>query len=274
MLNLGDYAPGDVVRGFFNSADLGGAPITLAGGVLSAYKDIDDTETVTGVTLELDVDGRTGFHRFAVDTADAFYAAGSKIAVVITTGTVDSVSVVGRVVGYFTLGAVSALRPTVPTRTLDVSATGEAGLDWANIGAPTTVQGLSGTTIKDVTDVLAQIAVALGRLPASLVGGRMDASMGAVAGVADVAIALSKSAAGIIRGSAVSGTLTTTQMTSSLTPAPTSVTVLAGRRIVFISGALFGQQALISAYDPGATHLLTFSQVVSAPVAGVEFVIV
>jgi len=46
----------------------------------------------------------------------------------------------------------SRLAPTVAARTLDVTATGEAGLDWANIGSPTTVQGLSGTTIKAVTD--------------------------------------------------------------------------------------------------------------------------
>lgn len=46
----------------------------------------------------------------------------------------------------------SRLAPTTAGRTLDVSAGGEAGLDWANIGSPTTVQGLSGTTIKNSTD--------------------------------------------------------------------------------------------------------------------------
>lgn len=39
------------------------------------------------------------------------------------------------------------LVPTVAGRTLDCSAGGEAGLDWANIGSPTTVVALSGTTI-------------------------------------------------------------------------------------------------------------------------------
>lgn len=43
--------------------------------------------------------------------------------------------------------ASRSLKPTVPNRTLDVSAGGEAGLDWNNIGSPTTAQGLSGTTI-------------------------------------------------------------------------------------------------------------------------------
>jgi len=39
------------------------------------------------------------------------------------------------------------LAPTVNGRTLDVTATGEAGIDWANIGGPTTSVNLSGTTI-------------------------------------------------------------------------------------------------------------------------------
>ena len=53
------------------------------------------------------------------------------------------------------------LVPTVAGRTLDVSATGEAGLDWANIGAPTTVQNLSATNI-NVTQVVASVSGAVG----------------------------------------------------------------------------------------------------------------
>lgn len=44
------------------------------------------------------------------------------------------------------------LVPTTAGRKLDVSAGGEAGLDWANVGSPTTTVGLSGTTIKNSTD--------------------------------------------------------------------------------------------------------------------------
>lgn len=39
------------------------------------------------------------------------------------------------------------LIPTVAGRTLDCSAGGEAGVDWANVGSPTTTLNLSGTTI-------------------------------------------------------------------------------------------------------------------------------
>lgn len=45
------------------------------------------------------------------------------------------------------------LIPTVAGRTLDCSAGGEAGLDWANVGSPTTAVDLSNTTIKTTQKV-------------------------------------------------------------------------------------------------------------------------
>lgn len=47
------------------------------------------------------------------------------------------------------------LQPTVAGRTLDVTATGEAGIDWSNIGAPTTTVNLSGTSTKAVEPTVA-----------------------------------------------------------------------------------------------------------------------
>jgi hypothetical protein len=73
------------------------------------------------------------------------------------------------------------LSPTVQGRALDVSAGGEAGVDWANVGSPTTTLNLSGTTIKTATDVETDTADIQTRLPAALVSGRIDASVGAMA---------------------------------------------------------------------------------------------
>lgn len=53
------------------------------------------------------------------------------------------------------------LTPTTAGRTLDVSAGGEAGLDWANIGSPTTAVNLSATNI-DVDQVVASVSGAVG----------------------------------------------------------------------------------------------------------------
>jgi len=65
----------------------------------------------------------------------------------------DKFTVLEEVV-YDALFAASApgyLQSTTAGRTLDVSATGEAGLDWANIGSPSTTVNLSATTIAGST---------------------------------------------------------------------------------------------------------------------------
>ena len=61
----------------------------------------------------------------------------------------------------FASTAPGYLQPTTAGRTLDVSATGEAGIDWANVGSPTTSVNLSGTTVNLVntaTTVTDQVA--------------------------------------------------------------------------------------------------------------------
>lgn len=54
-----------------------------------------------------------------------------------------------------------SLRPTTADRTLDVSSGGEAGIDLANVGNPTTTLNLSGTTVKAVTDMVTANVVQL-----------------------------------------------------------------------------------------------------------------
>lgn len=161
---VGDYAPGDTVDCNFGTVRPStGASFTLAGTpAISVYKDNSTTESTTGVTLTADLDSRTGLNHVRVTTGSdgTFYSAGSYFEAVITTGTVDSISVVGQPVCAFTLNKVSALRPTTAARTLDVASTGEAGLDIANVSACTgsvpalgiidcgTAQAATGTTLQ------------------------------------------------------------------------------------------------------------------------------
>lgn len=184
MKHLGDFDASTVVYGKFTTfRPSTGAAYTLGGTpALSVYKDNSTTQSTTGVTLTADFDAVTGLNHFAIDTSadGTFYSSGSFFDIVITTGTVDSVSVVGSVVASFTLRKTSTLKPTTAGRTLDVSAGGEAGVDWANVGSPSTVLNLSGTTIKTATDVETDTADIQTRLPAALVGGRIDANMGAI----------------------------------------------------------------------------------------------
>lgn len=104
---LGDFAPGATIRRLFNSeATADGAPITLAGTpVAKVYKDGSTTEVTTGVTLTVGFDTVTGLHSIVVDTSSdgTFYAAGSDFFVVLTAGTVDGISVVGKILAHFSL---------------------------------------------------------------------------------------------------------------------------------------------------------------------------
>jgi hypothetical protein len=167
--NLGDFDPTTVVYGKFVSVRVDtGAPATLTSGALSVYKDNSLTQSTTGVTFTGDFDSVTGLNHFAIDTSadGSFYSAGSFFDVVITTGTVNSISAVGYCVGQFTLRKTAALKPTTAARTLDVSATGEAGVDWANVGSPTTANALTATTISS-SQVVASVTGAVGSVTAA-----------------------------------------------------------------------------------------------------------
>lgn len=155
MSFLGDFATGGTIRGYFNTRKSTGQPITFSGSpALAVYKDDGTTESTAGITLTIDFDSRTGMHLFAIDTSadGSFYSAGSDFRVVVSSGTVDSINVAGSKVAEFSLANRSALRPTIAGRTLDVSSGGEAGIDFANIGSPTSSVNLSGTTIGTVTN--------------------------------------------------------------------------------------------------------------------------
>lgn len=101
------------------------------------------------------------------------------------------------------------LVPTVAGRTLDVSAGGEAGIDFANIGSPTTTQNLSGTTVKTATDVEADTQDLQSRTPAALgANGNMKADIRDILGTASAA----PTVAGILR---VEDAVTQARLTST-----------------------------------------------------------
>lgn len=183
--------------------------------------------------------------------------------------------------------------PTTTGRSIDVSAGGEVGLDWANVGGSTTILNLSGTTIKTATDVdtqlgaiddyldteIAAIKAKTDNLPAS------PAATGDIPTAATVADAIwdearsghttagtfGESFDGLEAGQAATGTLSTTQMTTNLTEATDDH--YNGRIIVWLTGALKRQATDITDYT-GSTKMLTFTAVTEAPANGDRFIIV
>ena len=114
-----------------------GTPTVLAGSpVVSAYEDAGLTQITAGITLGVDHDGVVGLNMLTlVATGGNGFEAGKDYHLVITAGTVGGVSVVGEVVGHFSLGLSAAF-----TRI------GAAGAGLSNIGTIATVTTLTNKT--------------------------------------------------------------------------------------------------------------------------------
>lgn len=163
---MSDYAPASVLD-FAFATILNAVPTTLAGSpVVSVYKDNSTTHSASGVTLTVDFDSITGSNHVRVDTnADGtFYSAGSTFQIVITSGTVGGNSLAGFVIDSFTLFLTSSIRPTTAGRTLDITATGAAGIDWGNIENQATNVNLAGTQFLQLA------ALGLGAIDANSLG--------------------------------------------------------------------------------------------------------
>lgn len=215
MKHLGDYDASTVIYGKFTTfRPSTGAAFTLGGTpALSVYKDNSTTQSTTGVTLTVDFDSVTGLHHYAIDTSadGTFYSAGSFFSIVITAGTVDSVSVVGTVVAEFTIRKNSALKPTTAGRTLAVDASGRA------LGDVDTIKTQTVTCVAGVT-VLASVGTAA---TSTAQTGDAYARLGAPAGAslaADVAAVKAETATivgqtgttGVVVGSIAANAITAT----------------------------------------------------------------
>lgn len=138
----------------------------------------------------------------------SLHALGSKLPASLVSGRMDAS------VGAYQSG-LTPLQPTTSGRTLDVTAAGNAGIDWANIENPTTAVNLSATNI-DVDQVIASVS--------GNVGGNVTGSVGSVLGsVAGSVASVVGNVGGNVAGSvgSVTGLTNSTIATAVLTTAMT-----------------------------------------------------
>lgn len=108
----------------------------------------------------------------------------------------------------------SRLAPTTPGNSLDVTATGGAGIDWANVENPTTAVNLSATNI-DVDQIVASVSGAVGSVTGAVgsvtgnVGGNVAGTVGSVVGAVG-------SVAGNVSGNVVGSVGTTPTASAQL----------------------------------------------------------
>lgn len=159
---LGDFAEDVDVYLVFDTADSTGLSITatIVVGDIEVYRqntgaiNLTQRSSTAGFTLDVDHDAMTGTHMVAIDTSDntdaGFFTTGYDYFVKLNTITVDGISI-SKWIGHFSIEnrySAGALRPTTAGRTLDVTATGAAGIDWGNVENKTTANDLSGTDIQ------------------------------------------------------------------------------------------------------------------------------
>ena len=135
-----------------------GIPTVLAGSpVVSAYENEGLMQITAGITLGVDHDGVVGLNLLTVvGTAANGYENGKDYGLVITTGTVASVSVVGEIVAEFTIGrsaaavdlangtdGLGAIKTDTAATLVDTGEIGTAGVGLTNIGTIATVTTLT-----------------------------------------------------------------------------------------------------------------------------------
>lgn len=179
MVNLGDYFQDKTVRVFFDTK-VGGvrtAPNSaLETADIKIYKNGSAAQktTTNGLTMTSPFDGIVGFHLLEIDTSNdtgdgGFWTTASDYCVVLDADETLGGVALGGIPAFFSIENRSGLRPTVADRTLAVDASGRV-----DVGQVVGTSQTAGDIIADTNDIQA-------RLPAALVSGRMDSSVGAMA---------------------------------------------------------------------------------------------
>ena len=122
-----DYAPNQTLDFKFALTSTAHMPEQIVGGAVVVYKDNETTEITAGITYTADFDGKNGLNNVRIEATTANgYASGSSYYLVMSAGTIGGNSIVGSVVGEFTIGrgAASIAEPVETTRQSDTVTTG------------------------------------------------------------------------------------------------------------------------------------------------------
>jgi len=156
-----------------------GIPGTLGGTpVLSAYEEANLTQITAGVSISADYDSVTGLNQAViVATTGNGFEVGKYYSIVITTGTVDSVSVVGEVVGHFRIMAAEGVAAVPDVNVTHVGDTAQTAGDLQALitTVDTVVDGIQ-TDLSNGTDGLGALK--------SLID-TVDSEVGVIDGIVD-----------------------------------------------------------------------------------------
>lgn len=169
VVNWGDYQDSNqTIYLYFNSVGTDGVAETLTSGAVEIYEDGGTTQITSAETLTASFDSIVGFNQLAVDLNDAGFETGKTYTAILTAGTVDSVSVTGRVVGVFSVGRyasandIFAVPGADPTSVPGPTATIGEKINWLfaiNTNRKRVTQALIEWFAADGTTVIGEAAI-------------------------------------------------------------------------------------------------------------------
>jgi len=276
-----------------------GIPTVLAGTpVVSAYENDSATQITAGITLGVDHDSVAGLNLLTIVATGANgYEAGKDYSLVITTGTVGGVSVVGEVVGEFSIGrsaaavdlanatdGLGALKTLIDTIDTVVDAikvvtdkfvftvANQVDANALSVGGTAQTAGDLAALITTLDTVADAIKVVTDKF-AFTVANVVDANLLNIDGSAPAAANLKQSTLGIVTGVIGAASTTTNIVTSSLAPAAAVIDQFKGKIITFAEDTtttnLRGQSSDITSNT--ALGVLTVTALTTAPVSGDTF---
>ena len=170
---MSDYTVADTIYALFTTRSFStGAPTQLAGTpVVSAYENESLTQITAGVTLGVDHDTVTGLNLVTVVASGANgFEAGKDYHLVITTGTVGGVSVVGEVVFRFTLSrsaaavdlangtdGLGAIKADTAAILVDTAVIGSTGQGLTSLATQASVDTIDNFLDTEITAILAAV---------------------------------------------------------------------------------------------------------------------
>lgn len=167
-MNYGDFPIEETIHVFFTTrAFATGIPGTLSAATVAVYEDITATPIETSIAVTESLNSIAGLNAVPiVAIAASGYEVGKNYHVVIESGTVDSVSVVGEVVAYFSIGrsaaavdlanatdGLGALKDETALIVADTAEIGAAGAGLTDLGGMSA--GMKGEVNDEVDTALA-----------------------------------------------------------------------------------------------------------------------
>jgi hypothetical protein len=161
MSYYGDIRLGDTIDIKFTTRQISGVPTNLSSGTVVAYPANSTTEVTAGITLSgSPFDSVAGLNNVRiVATSGNGYTTATNYFLVLSAGTVNSVSVIGEVVGSFSIENRSALMPTTAGRTAVVDTAGLIDANAVKVG-PT-----GAGTAQTAGDIITAVAAVQADLP-------------------------------------------------------------------------------------------------------------